>query len=136
MKRIAIVGGGIVGVATAYSLSQSRPDWKVTLLEKESQLAAHQTGRNSGVIHSGIYYPPGSLKARMCVAGNRSMTAFAVEHGIPHETCGKLIVATSTKEVPQLRMLEERGLANGTPLERVTPAQAREMLGIKDRRGR
>lgn len=123
-RSVAIIGGGIVGLATALRLTQRGV--AVTVLEKEDHWAPHQTGHNSGVIHAGPYYKPGSLKARMCVAGNRSMTEFAEEHGIPYDICGKLIVATSAKEVPQLRKLEERGIANGTPLERVTPEQARE----------
>ncbi len=124
VTSVTIIGGGIVGLATALRLTQRGV--AVTVLEKEDHWASHQTGHNSGVIHAGPYYKPGSLKARMCVAGNRSMREFAVEHGIAHDICGKLIVATTAKEVPQLRKLEERGLANGTPLERVTPEQARE----------
>ncbi len=124
VRSVTIIGGGIVGLATALKLTERGV--AVTVLEKEDHWAPHQTGHNSGVIHAGPYYKPGSLKARMCVAGNRSMRGFAEQHHIPHDICGKLIVATSAKEVAQLRVLEERGRANGTPLERVTPQQARE----------
>lgn len=123
MKRIAIVGGGIVGVATAYSLAQSRPDWKVTLLEKEDQLAAHQTGRNSGVIHSGIYYPPGSLKARTCLHGRQLLEEFCRQHEIEWKRCGKVIVATQRQQLEGLRKLEERGLAHGLAVRRLTRPQ-------------
>jgi len=106
----AIVGGGIVGLATALALPESA---SVILLEKESTFAAHQTGHNSGVIHSGVYYRPGSLKARMAVDGNRSMVEFCRAHAIPFAITGKLIVATSADEVPRLRKLEENARGNG-----------------------
>src|SRR5690554_6709823 len=109
---IAIIGGGIVGMATAMALVQ-QTNQKIVVLEAEEQLAAHQTGHNSGVIHSGLYYKPGSLKARNCVEGREAMYRFAEEHGIAHENCGKLVVATSEKEIPALNRLEERGKANG-----------------------
>ena len=120
-----VVGGGIVGLAVAYRLSQSGV--AVTVVEKESTWAAHQTGHNSGVIHAGPYYRPGSLKATMCIAGNASMVAFAAEHGIPHEVCGKLIVATDPSQLPGLKTLYERGQANGTPCELVSAERAREI---------
>jgi len=109
---IAIIGGGIVGTATAMALvKQTRS--RVVVLEAEGNLAAHQTGHNSGVIHSGIYYKPGSLKARNCVEGREAMYQFCEEHGIAHDNCGKIIVATNEKEIPALNRLEERGHANG-----------------------
>ncbi len=120
-----VVGGGIVGLAVAYRLSQRGV--AVTVVEKETRWAAHQTGHNSGVIHAGPYYRPGSLKATMCTAGNRSMVAFAQENGIRHEVCGKLIVATEVSQLPGLRTLYERGQANGTPCELVSAEQAREV---------
>src|SRR5512132_1185587 len=90
---VAVVGGGIIGLATAHALLNARPTWSVAVLEKERRIAAHQSGRNSGVLHSGIYYRPGSLKARLAVAGRESMLDFCGEHGVPFEICGKLIIA-------------------------------------------
>ncbi|MFA6958077.1 MAG: L-2-hydroxyglutarate oxidase [Thermoanaerobaculia bacterium] len=127
MYDYAIVGGGIVGLATAAELLARKPGAKLLLLEKESTWAAHQSGRNSGVIHSGIYYKPGSLKATLGREGNRSMAAFCREHGIAHEICGKLIVATSDDEIPRLNSLADRGRENGIEIRRVTPAEAREV---------
>jgi L-2-hydroxyglutarate oxidase len=120
-----VIGGGIVGLAVAYRLSQRGV--AVTVVEKETHWAAHQTGHNSGVIHAGPYYRPGSLKATMCTAGNRSMVAFAKEHGIRHDVCGKLIVATDNEQLPGLRTLYARGQANGTPCELISAEQAREI---------
>lgn len=120
-----VVGGGIVGLAVAYRLSQRGV--AVTVVEKETSWAAHQTGHNSGVIHAGPYYRPGSLKATMCTAGNASMVAFAKEQGIRHDVCGKLIVATEDKQLPGLATLYERGQANGTPCTMVSGEQAREV---------
>jgi len=117
MFDVAVVGGGIVGLAAARELLQRHPRAKLVLLEKEACLAHHQTGHNSGVIHSGIYYRPGSLKARTCVAGAKLLVAFCRERGIRHEICGKVIVATDEAEVPRLRTLHERAVANG--VERV-----------------
>ena len=97
-----VVGGGIVGTATAYKLSLLYPGSRIALLEKEKELAGHQTGRNSGVIHSGIYYRPGSLKAENCRKGREQLVAFAKEQGLPHSICGKMIVATTEKELPEL----------------------------------
>jgi (S)-2-hydroxyglutarate dehydrogenase len=108
-----IVGGGIVGLATAFRLLESRPQLKILLLEKESKLAAHQTGHNSGVLHSGLYYKPGSEKARLSVEGLKQMTAFCREHSIAHKICGKIVVATSDAELPRLENLWERGHENG-----------------------
>jgi L-2-hydroxyglutarate oxidase len=109
---VAIIGGGIVGLATARAL-QMRSQVSVVVLEAEDRLAMHQSGRNSGVIHSGIYYRPGSLKAQSCVEGREAMYRFCNEHGIPHERCGKVIVATRERELPALEELERRGRANG-----------------------
>src|SRR5438045_2457921 len=110
--RVAIVGGGIVGLATAYKILLTRPSWTVAVLEKEPDVGQHQSGHNSGVLHAGLYYAPGSAKARLTVSGIRQMTAFAREHNIPHEICGKLVVATNAEEIPRLRKLEERGSLN------------------------
>lgn len=110
---IAVIGGGIVGLATALSLAQRFPDLRLVLIEKEYSVAVHQTGHNSGVIHSGIYYKPGSYKAVLCVQGRQQLLAFAAEHGIPYDICGKLIVATGADEHNTLQMLYERGRTNG-----------------------
>ena len=91
---LVIVGGGIVGAATLYKMQLRNPDLKIALVEKEDHLAAHQTGHNSGVIHSGLYYKPGSLKARNCVQGRHELVAFAKEYGVDHDVCGKVVVAT------------------------------------------
>ena len=112
---IAIIGGGIVGLATARALLERAPSLTLALCEKEAQLGTHQTGHNSGVIHSGIYYKPGSFKARLCVEGARSMVEFCEAHAIKYDRCGKVIVATSDEELPRLRTLYERGVANGVP---------------------
>jgi (S)-2-hydroxyglutarate dehydrogenase len=125
---IAIVGGGIVGLATAYQLSARFPDARITLLEKESAVGRHQTGHNSGVLHCGLYYKPGSVKARLAVSGIRRMVAFCRENGIPHDVCGKLVVAADESELPRLRDLEERGRANGLEgLEMLGREQMREI---------
>src|SRR5215510_12478025 len=110
---VVVVGGGIVGLATARAVTRARPGARIALFEKESRLAQHQTGRNSGVLHSGIYYRPGSRKATMCVEGRRAMERFCVEHGVPFEVCGKLIVAVDPRELPRLGELERRAAANG-----------------------
>jgi (S)-2-hydroxyglutarate dehydrogenase len=125
-SNVVIIGGGIVGLAVAHRLVRDRPDASVTVVEKEPAVAAHQTGHNSGVIHAGVYYRPGSLKARMCRAGSASMVRFCTEYGIPVEVCGKLIVATGDDEVPRLHALHERALANDLPVRLLDPAQARE----------
>src|SRR3954471_21338999 len=109
---VGVIGGGIVGLASALALLGRRP-LKLVLLEAERELALHQTGHNSGVIHSGLYYKPGSAKARNCAAGRERMVRFCQEHGIPFDRCGKLVVATKTSEIPALAELERRGLANG-----------------------
>jgi L-2-hydroxyglutarate oxidase LhgO len=110
---LAIIGGGIVGLGTALGLTEAYPRLRVTVLDKEPQLGTHQTGHNSGVIHSGIYYKPGSLKARLCVDGARRMKQFCDTHGIKWEGCGKVIVATDERELPRLQNIFERGQANG-----------------------
>ena len=123
---VAIIGAGIVGLATAVSLSERHPRARLAVLDKEPRVAAHQTGHNSGVIHSGIYYKPGSHKARLCVEGARLMTEFCDAHGIGYERCGKVIVATDESELPRLRALHERGTANGVPgLRLVSGEEAR-----------
>src|SRR5437868_8357993 len=110
---VVIVGGGVVGLAVALEITRRLPRLRVLLLEKEDHVARHQSGHNSGVIHSGIYYKPGSLKARLCVAGAAAIVEFCREHELAHEVCGKVIVATSDEELPRLQALFERGQANG-----------------------
>ncbi|MCF8465518.1 MAG: L-2-hydroxyglutarate oxidase [Flavobacteriales bacterium] len=110
---LCIVGGGIVGAATAYSFQKAYPDLKILLIEKENRPAPHQTGHNSGVIHSGIYYKPGSYKAKNCVKGKDQLIAFAKEHGIKHDVCGKIIVATQESEFPHMEKVFNNGIANG-----------------------
>ncbi|WP_090059446.1 L-2-hydroxyglutarate oxidase [Lentzea fradiae] len=122
MRSVVVIGGGIVGLAVAAELAAR--GLRVTVLEKEGRWGAHQTGHNSNVVHAGLYYKPGSLKARMSVAGNASMVAFAREHGVPVEVCGKLVVATSEEEVPRLKALAERAEANGVPAKMVSAAEA------------
>lgn len=125
---IAIVGGGIVGLATALAITESYPRYRLAVLEKESQIAQHQTGHNSGVIHSGIYYRPGSHKARLCVEGARLLTGFCEENGVEYELCGKVIVATDERELAGLATLYQRGVANGVEgLELVGPDRLREI---------
>jgi (S)-2-hydroxyglutarate dehydrogenase len=127
MYDFAIIGGGIVGLATGAALGRRYPFARILLVEKEVGFAQHQTGRNSGVIHSGIYYKPGSLKAEMAQAGNQSLRAFCYEYGVPFEVCGKLIVATSPEEIPQLDVLYDRALQNGVPAMRLRPEEAQEV---------
>lgn len=122
----AIVGGGVVGLATALMLQRRQPGIKLVVLEKEDAPAMHQSGRNSGVIHSGIYYKPGTLKAQLARNGNRRMVAFCREHGIAHRVSGKFIVATCEQELPALEMLYQRGIQNGIPVRRLAPEQVRE----------
>lgn len=123
---IAIIGGGIIGMATAMEL-MSRPGLSLIVLEAEDRIAAHQTGNNSGVIHSGLYYKPGSLKARNCVEGREALYRFCKEYGIIHQRCGKVVVATHKRELPILEELERRGLANGLQgLRRLSPEEIRE----------
>jgi (S)-2-hydroxyglutarate dehydrogenase len=124
---VAIIGGGIVGLATAYRLTQQFPNQRVVVLEKEANVAAHQTGHNSGVLHSGIYYKPGSLKAINCRAGKQAMEEFCTTEGIPFEICGKVIVAVNDSELPALDRLYERGLANGVRCTMIDPVRLREL---------
>lgn len=126
MYDFAIIGGGIVGLSTAMNLGKRYPDAKILVLEKESRWAFHQTGNNSGVIHSGVYYKPGSFKAKFCRDGCQSMVEFCQEHNIRHEVCGKVIVATEEKELPLLENLYQRGLQNGIPVKRITAEEVRE----------
>ncbi len=125
---VAIVGGGIVGAATLYKMQQRHPELKFVLIEKENMLADHQTGHNSGVIHSGLYYKPGSMKAKNCVEGRRELVSFAKEHKIAHDVCGKVVVATKQSELEHLERIFQNGQANGIEgLERITPAQIKEI---------
>ena len=124
---VLIVGAGIVGLATAMELTQRRPDLKVVVLDKENEVAAHQTGNNSGVIHAGIYYKPGSLKAEMSVEGMNSMVDFCEQHDLPYELCGKVIVALTPEELPRLEELYERGTANGVEgLRKISQEEIKE----------
>jgi L-2-hydroxyglutarate oxidase len=125
---VVIVGGGIVGLATAYRLVEARPGLRIAILEKEAELATHQSGHNSGVLHSGLYYQPGSLKARLCREGKAAVEAFAEAHAIPFERCGKLVVALDERELERLAALRDRAIANGVPgLEEVGPERIREL---------
>jgi (S)-2-hydroxyglutarate dehydrogenase len=124
VRRVTVIGGGIVGLAVARELSR-RGD-HVTVCEKEDHWAAHQTGHNSNVVHAGLYYKPGSLKARMSVAGNASMVEYAKDRGVPVNVCGKLIVATTEEEVPRLAALGDRAQQNGVPVDRISAAEAKE----------
>lgn len=125
---IVVVGGGIVGLASAHKIAQRHPDARLVVLEKEERLATHQTGHNSGVIHSGLYYKPGSAKAKTCTAGREELISFAQRNGIPHDICGKIIVATHTSELPALEEILQNGLANGVEgLEKIGPERIREI---------
>src|SRR5271165_3551323 len=125
---IAVIGGGIVGLAVARELIARRPQAQICVLERESQIAVHQTGHNSGVIHAGVYYVPGSLKAQLCVEGAREMYEYCEGRGVAAERCGKLIVATDPSELGRLAELERRGLANGVPgLRRIDAEEIREL---------
>ncbi len=125
---LVIIGGGIVGLATALEITRRFPALRLAVLEKEDHLAAHQSGHNSGVIHSGLYYRPGSLKARLCVEGAAAMLAFCREHGLPHKVCGKVVVATSESELPYLEELYRRGQANGLAgIVMIGPERLREL---------
>lgn len=127
MNDVTLIGGGIVGLATAWNLLQAHPGLKITVLEKEATLAKHQTGHNSGVLHSGIYYKPGSLKAINCRAGKKAMEAFCEEHGVPYKLCGKVIVAVTPDEKPKLQTIFERGQANGVDCELISAERCREI---------
>ncbi|MFE0405998.1 L-2-hydroxyglutarate oxidase [Streptomyces nigra] len=123
---VLVVGGGIVGLATAYAVTRAAPGTRVTVLEKEPGPARHQTGRNSGVIHSGVYYRPGSLKARYAVGGAAEMVKFCAEYGVAHAVTGKLIVATGREELPRLHALAQRGRENGIAVRELGAAQIAE----------
>jgi L-2-hydroxyglutarate oxidase len=128
MQDITIIGGGIVGLATALQILEASPGVKLTLLEKEEEPARHQTGNNSGVIHSGIYYKPGSLKALNCLEGYSMMTDFARSHNIPFEICGKVIVATEESELQRLDNIHQRGIENGLHgLKKINPEEIKEI---------
>ena len=124
---LAVIGGGIVGCATALEISSRNPNLKIALLEKEASLASHQTGHNSGVIHAGLYYKPGSMKAETCASGREALYRFCNVHDIPHQRCGKVVVAVDDTELPALEELERRGKANGLEgLQRLSVAQLQE----------
>ncbi|MFO0494674.1 MAG: L-2-hydroxyglutarate oxidase [Flavobacteriia bacterium] len=124
---VAIIGGGIVGAATFYKLQKKNPNLKIVLIEKMNQLADHQTGHNSGVIHSGLYYKPGSLKARNCIQGRHELVAFAKEYGIKHDICGKVVVATDPSELPNMEKVFQTGLENKIEgIEKITADQVKE----------
>lgn len=126
-NEVLIIGGGIVGLATAWRLIEARPDLKITVLEKEHDVATHQTGHNSGVIHSGIYYRPGTLRAQNCMEGYGALLNFCDEHGIPYDICGKVIVATRPEELPQLDRIMGHGLQNGLKdIRRISAEETRE----------
>lgn len=125
---IAIIGGGIVGAATLYKMQKAYPSLKIILIEKEDKLANHQTGNNSGVIHSGLYYAPGSQKARNCVNGRHELVAFAKEYNVPHDVCGKVVVATKESELPFMDKIFQNGLANNTEgIEMISAKQVKEI---------
>jgi len=133
---LAIIGGGIVGLATALKITAAHPNVRLLILEKEAGLSRHQTGNNSGVIHSGLYYRPGSLKARTCVTGRKALLEFCDEHAVPYEICGKLVVAMSEEELPRLEELHHRGVANGLQgIKVIGPERMKELephaIGIK-----
>jgi (S)-2-hydroxyglutarate dehydrogenase len=126
--NVIIIGGGVVGLGVALEITRRFPHLRLLLLEKEDRVACHQSGHNSGVIHAGVYYKPGSLKARLCVTGAAAMVEFCREHGIPHQVCGKVIVATHAEELPRLEGLRQRGEANGlTGLRLIGPEELREI---------
>jgi (S)-2-hydroxyglutarate dehydrogenase len=125
---VVVIGAGIVGLATAYRLLERRPDLRVLILEKEREIARHQSGHNSGVVHAGLYYAPGSLKARLCREGKQQLEAFCTAHDVPIQQVGKLVVALNEEEAPRLNALHERASQNGVPgLELVGPERIREM---------
>lgn len=127
MYDYIIIGGGIVGLSVGYTLMKRYPHVKLLVIEKEKELASHQTGHNSGVIHSGIYYKPGSYKARFAKAGSERMVAFCKEHGIDHDICGKVIVATKEEELPILHNLYERGLQNGLDIKLISRDELKQI---------
>jgi len=127
MYDVVVIGGGIIGLSTAMKLKKEKfPDWKIAVVEKDHELASHQTGHNSGVIHAGVYYTPGSLKAQFCFEGNRAIKAFCREHDIAFDECGKLLVATSAVELERMQALIERSRQNGLTIEILDKAQLAE----------
>lgn len=126
MYDFVIIGGGIVGMSTAMQLADQYPEARLLLLEKESSPAQHQTGHNSGVIHAGVYYTPGSLKAKFCLEGNKATKRFCDEHAIPYDNCGKLLVATNELEMQRMRALWERTAANGLERHWLSAGELRE----------
>ena len=125
---IAIIGGGIVGLSTAFQLIEKRPDLNICVLEKENEIAQHQSRWNSGVMHSGIYYKPGSLRARNCHEGHARLVTFCEEYNIPYELCGKIIVATNDREIETLKGIYQKGIQNGlSGLKIISPDEAREI---------
>src|SRR5208337_1001606 len=124
---VTITGAGIIGLATGMKLLEEFPGLRVAILDKESTIASHQTGHNSGVIHSGIYYRPGSLKSRLCIAGRDELVGFCREHNVEHEICGKLVIATRAEQLPALAELYRRGRENGVSgLQMLDPAEVKE----------
>ncbi|MFB5944278.1 L-2-hydroxyglutarate oxidase [Albibacterium profundi] len=127
LYEIIVIGAGLVGLSTAYHTKLKYPDKSILILEKESKVSAHQSGHNSGVIHSGIYYKPGSLKAQNCISGYRSLIEFSDEHKVPYDICGKVIVATSNEELPALNNIYERGIQNGlSDIKKITREEINE----------
>src|SRR5437868_4070333 len=125
--HVAIVGGGIVGLATAWQLTERYPQLRVIVLEKEEAVGEHQTGHNSGVLHSGIYYKPGSLKAINCRSGKKAMEEFCAIHGVKYEICGKVIVAVNEAELPHLERIFDRGQQNGVRCEMIDRDRLRDL---------
>lgn len=125
--RVVIVGAGILGLALARELAARHPAAEIEVLEKEAAVATHQTGRNSGVVHAGIYYPPGSLKATLCRRGVALLRAYCEEHDLAWDACGKVVVATDEEELPRLRAIEEKARGNGVPVEMIGPERLREL---------
>jgi len=124
---VAVIGGGLVGLSTAVALSERLPERRITVFEKEPDIAQHQSGRNSGVIHSGVYYTPGSLKARLCTEGRRRLESFCREHNVAWDRCGKVIVATDRAELPRLEAIAERGRSNGVSCTLIDPNELRDL---------
>src|SRR3954453_19773623 len=125
--RVWVVGGGILGLALARLVVREDPDGSVVLLEKEARVATPQTGHNSGVVHAGLYYEPGSLKARLCRRGVALLEDFCHTHHVVHDRCGKVLIATSEVELPRLAAIEERARANGVTVARLTASELREV---------
>src|ERR1700729_3679279 len=124
---VLVIGAGLVGLGTAMALLEARPGLRVTVLEKEAAVGTHQSGHNSGVMHAGLYYQPGSLKARFCTAGRLALMEFAEAHQVPYRQTGKLVVASRDSELPRLADLADRGRANGLAVREIGPAGIREL---------